>query len=210
MRRFPVYAAVLLFAACVSLAGGARGDETSGSLILSNCGTSGTNCPAATYNFDVTNTSATLTIDITGTPNSSNDYITAVDLGFSSSGTITGLSLVAAPGNLSDWTDSTGSLNSGGSCGINSGAFLCSSASPLDSLQISQNGQYSWTWDFDPISSIDSSVHVGAEYGPNSNLSYNGLIVSQTVQTPEPSEAALLGLGLLGLLGLSLRKRLAA
>jgi hypothetical protein len=151
-----------------------------------------------------------LKIDITGTPSATNDYITAVNLGFTPSGTISGLNLVAAPGNLSDWTTSTGSLNSGGSCGGNSGAFVCSSASPLDSLLISHNGVYTWTWDFDPISSINSSVHVGAEYGPNVNGSYNGLIVSETVNTPEPSESALLGLGLLGLLGFSLRKKLAA
>ena len=37
-----------------------------GSLQLTNCGTAGTNCPAASYSFTIGSNSATLTIQIDG------------------------------------------------------------------------------------------------------------------------------------------------
>jgi len=178
--------------------------DTVGGLTLTDCGGGG-NCPGATYTFDITTTSASLTITINGVPTSSNDYITAVDLGFTPSSNITGLSLTASPS--SGWTATTGSLSSGGACGVNSGAFVCASATPLNSLLISQNGVYTWTWTFDAIApsliAADGSVHIGAEYGPNTNGSYNGLIVSQTTSVPEPASLTLLGVGLLALAGLA-------
>jgi len=178
--------------------------DTVGTLTLTDCG-GASGCPAATYAFDITTTSASLTITINGVPTSSNDYITAVDLGFTPSGNITGLSLTAFPS--TGWTATSGSLSSGGACGVNSGAFVCASASPLTSLLIAQNGVYTWTWTFDAIDpsliAAGGSVHIGAEYGPNANGSFNGLIVSQTTSIPEPASLTLLGAGLLALAGLA-------
>ena len=178
--------------------------DTMGTLTLANCG-SGSGCPAATYEFDISSTSATLTITVTGATTSKNDFIGSVDLGFAPSGTISGLSLTAAPSALSDWTETTGSLNSNSNgCGSNSGAFICATALPGNPLPISQNGVYTWTWKFDAIDpsliASDGTVHIGAQYGPNSvNNPWNGLIVSQNVTVPEPASVTLLGAGLLAL-----------
>lgn len=211
MRRHTVLTA-FVGAACLLLAGRAKAD-TIGSLSLPGCDTNPGGCPAATYSFDITTTSATLTINVTGVPDSTNGYIDAVNLGFAPSSAISGLTLASAPS--SGWTPTTGSLNSGGSCGANSGAFACASASPLNSLPMSQGGSYTWTWNFNatPASSIFSAddVHIGAEYGPN-NGSWNGLIVSETISqaVPEPSSLAFLGAALIGLIGFSLKQTIRA
>lgn len=204
-----LFVIVCFGAFCFAAASTARAD-TMGTLKLSNCG-SDSGCPAATYAFDISSTSASLTITITGTPGSTNDFIGSVDLGFAPSATISGLSLTAAPSPLADWTSTTGSLNSnGGGCGTNSGAFVCATALPLNPLSISQGGVYVWTWTYNSISpsqiASDGSVHVGTQYGPNSAANWKGLIVSETVSTlSEPSTLIFLGAGLLALIAVSRR-----
>lgn len=184
-----------------------------GTLQLSNCGTLGSACPAATYQFDVTSTSAMLTIKINGSPTAQNDYIGTVDLGFAPSSSISGLALVSAPSALANWTYTTGSLNSNGSgCGSNGGAFVCATDLPLHPLSISQNGVYSWTWTFDPLNAAlvapGTPVHVGVQYGPNSANNWKGLQVSQTVlPAPEPASIILLGAGLLAFGGFAKRQK---
>jgi hypothetical protein len=184
-----------------------------GTLVLTNCGTKA-GCPGASYFFDVTSTFATLKITINDGLNPGvNNEIGSVDLGFSPSGTISGLSLSAAPSTLSDWTSTSGSLNSGSSgCGTNSGAFVCATALPSNPLPITQGGTYTWTWTYSPIdaSSIDSAVHIGVQYGPNSAGNWKGLQVSQdstasASPVPEPASMVLLGAGLLALGGFSKR-----
>jgi len=190
------------------LASGARAD-TIGSVSLTACSGGNLGCPAATYSFDITKTSATLMISITGAPGSTNDFITAVDLGFtSSSNTISGLNLTQTPS--SGWTSFSGSLSSGGTCGANSGGFVCASASPLNSLYIVQGGVYTWKWTYNALPSIfTDSVHVGAEYGPNQG-NYKGLIITEVVPIPEPSSLLLFGTGLLALAaGFLVKKALA-
>jgi hypothetical protein len=168
-----------------------------GTLTLSDCGGGQSGCPAAIYSFNITSTSATLTIQITGAVTAGvNDHITGVNLGFSPSGTVSNLTLFANPGGT--WTSTTGSLNNNG-CGTNSGAFVCAASSI--GVAIAQNSIVSWTWHYTLTGSIFTAdqVHIGANYGP-----HNGLIVSQTGATavPEPGTLALFGSGLLGIAGI--------
>jgi hypothetical protein len=197
IRPLVILCFVVVFFSVVSTA---KADSI-GSLLLSDCG-GGSGCPAANYAFDITSTSATLTITINGVPTSSNDFIGSVDLGFTPSSTISGLALTSAPSTLSNWTTTSGSLNSSGACGTNGGAFVCSTALPSNPLPITQGGVYAWTWTYNAIDPalISSAVHVGTQYGPNNPKNpWNGLIVSQTVNTPEPSLLSLMAAGLLAL-----------
>jgi len=191
-------------ALCMACGTAARADQI-GSLSLSNCGTAGTQCPAATYTFDVGTNSASLTIDINGPVTSGfNNYITGVDLGFTTQAiNVTGFSSVPT----GSWTNSdfTASLGNKG-CGTNNGAFVCASGS---GVQISQGGEYIFTWTYDPIDLNlvydPNSIHIGTNYGP-----HNGLIVSTSIgehQAPEPSSLLLL-LGSFAVFGLlALRRR---
>jgi len=172
--------------------------DTMGSLSLSDCGSGQSGCPAATYTFDISGTQATLTIHITGAVTAGvNDHIAGVDLGFTPSNNISGLT--ATGPDAETWTSSTSSLSNSG-CGTNSGAFACTYATP--GVLIQQGGTYTWTWNYTltDASWIDSvsDVHIGANYDP-----HNGLIVSETGAVAEPGS---LGLVLVGLAGICLSR----
>ncbi len=193
--------AVVLALSCLP----AQADSV-GTLTLTDCGGGQSGCPAATYSFNITSTSASLTINITGAVTASvNNQITGVDLGFSPSNNVTLLG-ATFPSGAVGWTATTGSLSNSG-CGSNSGAFVCSFSAT--GLTIVQGGTYVWTWNYtltDPSKIFAASdVHIGANYGPA-----NGLIVSQTGATtpvPEPGTLALFGSGLLGIARI-IRRRL--
>ncbi|SRR5713226_2858141 len=193
---FAVLAVALFFGS------GSAYADTSGGISLSDCG-SKPGCPAATYSFSIVDThtkdamgneifQVTLTIQINGPVDGTNNKLTGVDLGFTPQNNMDGFISAVTTNASGNWSSLKGSVNNG-NCGGNNGAFICSQ-NPTGS-PISQNGIYTWTWNIGVIdpSKIFSSgdVHIGANYGPS-----NGLIVSVTV--PEPGTMLLLGVGLLG------------
>ncbi len=187
-----------VFCGVLLLSAGPMYADTMGSLSLSDCGSGQSGCPAATYTFDISGTQATLTIHITGAVTAGvNDHIAGVDLGFTPSNNISGLT--ATGPDAETWTSSTSSLSNSG-CGTNSGAFACTYATP--GVLIQQGGTYTWTWNYTltDASWIDSvsDVHIGANYDP-----HNGLIVSETGAVAEPGS---LGLVLVGLAGICLSR----
>ncbi len=196
--------ALILLVVAAAFGAPAKAD-TIGTLTLTDCG-GGAGCPAATYAFDITGTTATLSITINSAPDSTNNTISGVDLGFTPSSNISNLSLFSAPAGFT--TTTTGSLSNSG-CGSNSGGFICSSGL---GVTISSGQTYTWVWNFTNSGGTDTAgdVHIGTNYNPA-----NGLIVScsinscgaPTTSVPEPGSMMLLGAGLLTLSGLAWRSK---
>jgi len=207
MRRF--FLVLSLFGLALACSAPAKAD-TIGSLTLTNCGDPNSGCPGATYSFDITSTSATLTIKINGGLNSTNNNLTAVDLGFTNTNNIITLGSFTTSA-AGTWTPTTGSLSSGGTCGVNNGAFVCASVSPLNAVLLTSGETLTFTWNYtlsNPSAIFNTAdVHIGAEYGPNSG-NFQGLIVSETGATsvPEPGSLTLLGFGLLAIGGFARRR----
>src|SRR5262245_42950906 len=103
-----------------------------GTIQLTDCGTAGTNCPAATYSFTIGANSASLTVQNDGPVTAGvNNMIGGVNLGFTSK-TLNGLTGSAKNDLtntfLSGWNFTTGSLNNNG-CGSNGDPAVCAAYS---------------------------------------------------------------------------------
>lgn len=203
MRSFILRA--LLIAGVASLfVGAARADGIDGSLQLKNCGDGGSACPGATYNFAASSNGAILTITIGNVPlgnalTTSNDTLTSVNLGLLPQNDFSSLSSTVAVtynGSTGTWAGSLTSLNNG-NCSGNGGAFVCAMGTPIPLIS-GNTYTFTWTYALTPRGQTDllndTSVHIGANYGPP-----NGLIVSEDTRVPEPSSLILLGAGALGM-----------
>lgn len=209
--KFAAIAAALLVAFALS-ATSAKADLV-GTMSLTGCGTLGTGCPDATYTFDISGNTATLTITITGAVDSTNNLIVGVEIGPGfTSGSTSFSTITVSEANGDIWLPFSGPLNNNG-CGDNSNVTsLC--ATGLTSL--TQGSSYTWTFTFDPSVSLVSDpglVHIGANYDGTGCIDApngcNGLIVSQDGATavPEPASIALFGSGLMTLAGMIRRRR---
>jgi hypothetical protein len=184
------------------------------SFSLTNCGTAGSLCPAATYSFNIGTTSATLTIHIDGVPVTGSTTIASVDLGFTANSNLT----LSGPVIFTDTNPAVtvaglynntfeNNINSASDCtSAGNAAFICASSSAGGAL-IHQGDTLSWKWNYTLVdaSSIAAGgdVHVGANYDPAS-----GRIVSTSANAvPEPNTITLLLGGLFGV-GVFARRRL--
>src|SRR5260370_25877513 len=133
IRKVLTVLALATVALCYSAP--AMADPITGTLTLSNCGDPNSGCPGATYSFDITSTSATLTITINGGLNSTNSNLTAVNLAFTNNNNIMTLGRFTTSA-ARTWIPTTGSLSPGGSCRVTSRSFGCTSASPLGPVTV--------------------------------------------------------------------------
>ena len=140
------------------------------------------------------------------------DFISSVEFGDGKD--VASASLISAPGGVGSWgTAVFGNLSNAG-CSSGPAPNVCNNQTLINGLYtsaVANGSMYSWTWNVvfskPGLDLNEADMHIGLQYSNISNTG-NGLIVSESgVSTvPEPSSMVLLGVGLLGLLGLTGRK----
>jgi hypothetical protein len=200
MKKVLIFTALLALAS-FGFAGVAKADSVSASDGFGGTFNATTSCSASLV------CTITLTIDTSGSSLSDINAV-AIKVGTTDVGgtfSITGQS----NGDLaSDWTLSSGALNSSTTCSAGGNGQLC--AFDPDFTGVNTGGTLVFTWTGVQVDA-DSIQHVGYQYNNGSATSTpNGNIVScsftndvatdcgGTTKTPEPASLTLLGLGLLG------------
>jgi hypothetical protein len=168
------------------------------------------NCPAANYTLTVSGNLATgqdltvtLTVNFTGAPTTGvDDFVNAVAFKIGNSAT-NGGTLSGAFG-TAPITINSGISNAG--CSGHGNGFICSSGSAT----VAQGTTLTWTWTGvdmgGPVSTDPSNWSLKVDYG-----GHDGYIISEDglnsvpTSAPEPGTLALLGFGLIPLLGFGRR-----
>lgn len=199
--------------------GVAHADPITGYTNGSSCAT----CPGATYTLTVsaanasdlasgTNLTVTLTVtfDNPVTTTAADSYISAVAFKFGGNN-ITYTALTAAPGSTADWSTfaNANTNSSSGDCAGSGAGWICSNDDGVwTDAAVSSGGVLTWTWTGVNLSTgwttDPSNWSIQAKYNSDTGGT-EGLLISDKLNVPEPGTLALLGIGLIPLLGFGRR-----
>ena len=201
MKRFLLSGAFVALCG-LALAGTAKADSTVDT--TNNITYNATSVKVGAGEYDVT-----LMID-TSLFNQGAGFLTSVAMQFTDATSVT---LVSAPGSLSDWTAIEGGGTNANGCDGH-GNFWCtqntSGIAPVPAA-----GQYTFVFDVfgsDGSAGTDSDIKVEYSAGPNPKTSKNlgqtsqGIVLGGGTSVPEPGSLPLLGIGLIAVLGFAGRK----
>jgi hypothetical protein len=153
----------------------------------------------------------TLDIHVLGTYTGTKwtDLVNSVEIKDFTSGTLSNISLVSAPGGLSLWNNPVGNeLNANGCAGGSAGNRLCVEAkSPSLGAAFTVGDVLAWTFQFDSTADVGTTTHIkyryvsakGKKVGSLGSWDITDQGKGKQPPVPEPVSATLVGVGLLSL-----------